>query len=148
VHDAIVLGLGGKATEEAVHTMNKATFDTGRDYNLVQNILDATLETIEVMSDDQVAQLKPVGEGESAVTPAEIVDQLSKLNEANNIARKEFYSKDLMVGNAAGLNGTMYDSSTGSKDVNDIIGNKLKSKLKEKNTSMEAVIDKAIKDCK
>lgn len=117
IHDAIMLGLGGKRIEEAVHTMNKATLDISMQYNVMQNMLDALTESLNNMSDEAIMAIESAKDMES---PMEVLTALTVLANKNNKLRAKLFEDKIASGNVVGYAGGVYYSE-GTKDKKGIL---------------------------
>ena len=120
IHDAIMLGLGGKRTEEAIHTMNKATLDISMQYNVMQNMLDALTESLNNMSDEAIMAIESAKDMES---PMEVLTALTDLTNKNNKLRAKLFEDKIASGNVVGYAGGVYYSE-GTKDKKGILTDK------------------------
>lgn len=147
VHDAMVLGLGGKRTEEALLTMNKAMVDISMQYNVMQNMLDALTESLNNMSDEAIMAIEPAKGMES---PMEVLTALTDLTNKNNKLRAELFGNKLASGNVVGYAGAVYYSED-SKDLNGILNDKDLRMLEATNVDVNDIVSKVeelVKGCK
>lgn len=147
VHDAMVLGLGGKRTEEALLTMNKAMVDISMQYNVMQNMLDALTESLNNMSDEAIMAIEPAKEMK---TPMEVLTALTDLTNKNNKLRAKLFGNKLASGNVVGYAGAVYYSE-GSKDLNGILNDKDLRMLEATNVDVNDIVSKVeelVKGCK
>ena len=147
VHDAMVLGLGGNRTEEALLTMNKAMVDISMQYNVMQNMLDALTESLNNMSDEAIMAIDPAKGMES---PMEVLTALTDLTNKNNKLRAKLFGNKLASGNVVGYAGAVYYSE-GSKDLNGILNDKDLRTLEATNVDVNDIVSKVeelVKGCK
>lgn len=145
IHDAIALGLGGKHTEQMVQDMNKATLTVSRDYNILQNVLDAYVESLNNMSEDGIKALKEA-KGMTAVT---ILEDLTELVNKNNQLRATLFKEEIAVANIVGYEGSVY-RSIGIKEIDGILSKEELNVLKGRGVDLKAInemVDKAVKEC-
>lgn len=147
VHDAMVLGLGGKRTEEALLTMNKAMVDISMQYNVMQNMLDALTESLNNMSDEAIMAIEPAKGMES---PMEVLTALTDLTNKNNNLRAKLFGNKLASGNVVGYAGAVYYSE-GSKNLNGILNDKDLRMLEATKVDVNDIVSKVeelVKGCK
>ena len=136
VHDAMVLG---KNFLEAVQTMNKATIEIGRSYDMVGALMDSLMDSL-----DGVDQKEFEAEFDKETTVGNVIAEMIKQHDKVSEARKEFYSTNKISGNVSGHADTMYEMEANEKQETGII-NKVSSKDID---IMNSELDKLIRECK
>lgn len=135
IHDAIVLG---KDFTNTIQAMNQATGEIGRDYDLAGAIMDSLLDSIEDATDDE---LETAFDDKGETTYADVINEMIRQHGIVQKARKEFYSKDHIIGNIAGHIGTTYKLEA-KKEVETGIIKELKNKsIDEINTLLNKLIE-------
>lgn len=132
IHDAIALGLGGKLTEAMVLAMNKATYDVSEDYNVMQNVLDAYIESLNNMSDEALQKLGTAKE----LNPIEVLDQLTEMTNMFNERRAKLFGTKAAIGNVVGYEGSVYKTD----------GNTKKYKKNKVDTGLKSRLEAASKE--
>ena len=123
VHDAIV---AGKDSLKHIQNMNKATYEVGRDYNLMEEMTAALAESIVAAGEETVNSIigvNVIGEdGKSEVEhPLDTLNRLVEFTKDNNTRREELYKDDLLVANIIGMEDSHYVGSATKLEISDII---------------------------
>ena len=139
IHDAIVLG---KDFAKNIAKMNKSTYDTNKNYNLIGNILDSLVNNLKASGSDRGV----INEGTATETDAkEVLTELIALAEKVNEARKKLYNSKMTIRNIADVEESGYKANAvkvTDKQYNDILKNNkwVKEMVPKKD------IEKAIQD--
>lgn len=107
IHDAIVLGLGGKLTSQRIQEMNADIHDISANYNMLEATLEALVESIENAPQEERAQIEGISE---EIGLNEVIGKLVEMVELNRKARAGMYGGDMLVANMAGSSDTVYDA--------------------------------------
>jgi hypothetical protein len=143
VHDAIVLG---KLFTESVKDMNRATAEIGRDYDLTSALMESLMESLEGVTDNELNEvLNP--KADESPSFAEVITEMIKQHNIVQQARKEFYSRDHIVGNIAGHKGTTYELKA-ITEVNDGIIKEKSGITKMSVAAMQEILQSVIEGCK
>ncbi len=102
IHDAIIPNL--KDSAKAIKEYNKQFYELNKKYSIISSLLDQMNKTKEYMDKHNIDPVVNDGVPKQAVKLSEVYEELKALNERNNKAREELYSKDLSIGQMVGIN--------------------------------------------
>lgn len=102
IHDAIIPNL--KDSNNAIKEYNKQFYELNKKYSIISSLLDQMNKTKEYMDKHNIDPVVNEGVPKQAVKLSEVYEALKALNERNNKAREELYSKDLSIGQMVGIN--------------------------------------------
>ena len=116
IHDAIALGYNGKQIEKMVKDMNRASYEVNRDFNIMQNMYTALVESLENVSDEALETIQNKGynkanKEDAGMTIGQVVEAMRTETNMYNKRRADMYSKGVAVGNIIAYKDTVYHNS-------------------------------------
>jgi hypothetical protein len=142
IHDAIALGYNGKQIEKMVKDMNRASYEVNRDFNILQNMYTALVESLENVSDEALESIQSktynkAGKDDEGMSLREVVEAMREATNDYNKRRAEMYKEGVAVGNIIAYRDTVY-RNTEAFEPN---GTK---RTTDKETAVEVKIRKAV----
>lgn len=144
IHDAIALGYNGKQIEKMVKDMNRASYEVNRDFNIMQNMYTALVESLENVSDEALETIQNKGynkanKEDAGMTIRQVVEAMRTETNMYNKRRADMYSKGVAVGNIIAYKDTVYRNNEA------FTPNGTKRTSKDE-TPIEAKIKKAVEE--
>ena len=125
IHDAIIPNL--KDSTNAIKEYNKQFYELNKKYSIISSLLDQMNKTKEYMDKHNIDPVVNASVPKQAVKLSEVYEELKELNEKNNKAREELYSKDLSIGQMVGINQeSLFVSGSKDKSTENNINNQQK----------------------
>jgi predicted small secreted protein len=120
VHDAIVIGLKGSETEQAIKDMNKAMYDINKSYNMFDEFQLSLLNMIDKVDDETLNTFarQEAAKEDKGVNIAQLKDQVDNIAANIRQARESLYSNEVTVGNIIAFENTEFKSGKTDIDVN------------------------------
>ncbi len=118
IHDAIIPNL--KDSAKAIKEYNKQFYELNKKYSIISSLLDQMNKTKEYMDKHNIDPVVNASVPKQAVKLSRVYEDLKALNERNNKAREELYSKDLSIGQMVGINQeSLFVSGSDVNNTND-----------------------------
>ena len=138
VHDAAVM-IDDFANK--IKALNKAAYDTGKEYNLLGEMLTSLMTTLDGVSDEDIANMTvdmKKDYDKDNPNAIDVVSELRKIVKESDKQRKKMYAKTITVKNFAGPSDTAYTSEPGISENDNMMSpkamqmtNAMQAKLKE-----------------
>lgn len=146
IHDAIIPSL--RNSSEAIKKYNESFYELNKKYSIIQELVNQMDKAQEYMKANNIDPLVNKSNPKAAVKLSQVIEQLQELNERNNQAREELYSKDLSIGQMVGVDNESLFTTGSSNTISPVEVEKQYNLFSAENGSIYSSADIRIEDTK
>ena len=146
IHDAIIPSL--RNSSEAIKKYNESFYELNKKYSIIQELVNQMDKAQEYMKANNIDPLVNKSNPKAAVKLSEVIKQLQELNERNNQAREELYSKDLSIGQMVGVDNESLFTTGSSNTISPVEVEKQYNLFSSEHGSIYSSADIRIEDTK
>ena len=146
IHDAIIPSL--RNSSEAIKKYNESFYELNKKYSIIQELVNQMDKAQEYMKANNIDPLVNKSNPKAAVKLSQVIEQLQELNERNNQAREELYSKDLSIGQMVGVDNESLFTTGSSNTISPVEVEKQYNLFSSENGSIYSSADIRIEDTK
>lgn len=146
IHDAIIPSL--RNSSEAIKKYNESFYELNKKYSIIQELVNQMNKAQEYMKANNIDPLVNKSNPKAAIKLSQVIEQLQELNERNNQAREELYSKDLSIGQMVGVDNESLFTTGSSNAISPVEVEKQYNLFSSEHGSIYSSADIRIEDTK
>ena len=146
IHDAIIPSL--RNSSEAIKKYNEMFYELNKKYSIIQELVNQMAKAQEYMKANNIDPTVNESNPKAKIKLSSVIEQLQELNERNNLAREELYSKDLSIGQMVGVDNESLFTTGSSNTISPIEVEKQYNLFSSEHGSIYSGADIRIEDTK